>query len=394
MTAKAVKFMHSGQIGAPSVSGTAGHMIALLDALLVNGWGTGNVDSIVVASGVATVTRAAGHPFELDTVALMAGATGSFTGLNGEHEVTEYTTTTYKFLCPGVPDGTATGSITHKIAPLGWSKAFSGTNLAAYKSSDVAATGCLLRVDDTGTTTAAVRGYETMSDINTGAGPFPTVAQSATGYYLLKSDTASTATRQWMLVGDSRAFYLWVRYYNGNSAFTHFFGDLVSYRTPDAYACALSMSTVTTPGANPTTSDFAYAGFSTAATAGCVVPRGFSAIGSSQGCIRAVVPAPAWFNISNAQAYSGDASSSSGVFTYPNPSDNGLYLSKMWAGDTNPLALRGEFPGAYYSMQAIGINVFADVERVTGVVGLSGRALRTAKNARGPLFFDVTGPWR
>ena len=46
------KFFHSVMTGAPVLSGTAGSLITLLDALLVNGYGTTNVTSIVVAGGI------------------------------------------------------------------------------------------------------------------------------------------------------------------------------------------------------------------------------------------------------------------------------------------------------------------------------------------------------
>jgi hypothetical protein len=46
--------------------------------------------------------------------------------------------TTLTFDAPGISDQTATGTISLKLAGAGWSKAFTGTNLAAYKSNNVA----------------------------------------------------------------------------------------------------------------------------------------------------------------------------------------------------------------------------------------------------------------
>ena len=58
-----VKYFHSSQVGAPVMSqgGAAGLLIALLDACLVDGFGLKTVDSIVVASGVATANVSTGH---------------------------------------------------------------------------------------------------------------------------------------------------------------------------------------------------------------------------------------------------------------------------------------------------------------------------------------------
>lgn len=65
-------------------------------------------------------------------------------------------------------------------AAVGWTKAFSGTNMAAYKQS-AGSNQLYLRVDDTNATDARVVGYETMSDVNTGTGPFPTATQQSGG---------------------------------------------------------------------------------------------------------------------------------------------------------------------------------------------------------------------
>src|SRR5574338_427743 len=141
-----VKYFHGQMTGAPVLSGTAGSRIAVLDACLING-------------------------FEVNQVVLVAGATGGAAALNGEWCVTAVSSTWIQFACPGIGDQTATGTITVKAAPSGsWSKVFSGTNKAAYKSTDPAATGCLLRVDDTSAQYAVVRGYETMTDVDTGSG--------------------------------------------------------------------------------------------------------------------------------------------------------------------------------------------------------------------------------
>lgn len=375
-----VKFLHSGMTGAPTLSGTAGHMIAVLDACLVNGFGLATVDSVVVSSGVATVTRAAGHPFEIDAVAEISGATPS--GLNGQKKVLSVTSTTYTFDATGVSDGTATGTISHKLAALGWSKEFSGTNLAAYKSVNVAATACRLRVDDTGTQSSRVVGYETMTDVNTGAGPFPTAAQVSGGAYWWKSDAASSATRSWVLVGDDRAFILWVGWSTNSAAYsmTTFFGDFVSKKSPDAFGCMLSGAS-TTPSASLQGSDLQ---FSNNSATGVWIPRAYFAIGGAVAATK-----NAYFNPSQGpNATSGNASG----ITFPNPTDNGIYLVPMYVVESS--SLRGVIPGIHYCpMSGVG-GVFSQRERVTGITGLSGRALRALNNSAGPAFIDVTGPWR
>ena len=49
--------------GVPQLSGTAGALITVLDACLVNGYGSVTLDSITVTSNVATCTKSTGHGF-------------------------------------------------------------------------------------------------------------------------------------------------------------------------------------------------------------------------------------------------------------------------------------------------------------------------------------------
>ena len=145
MASTSVKFFHSAMPGAPVLSGTAGSLISVLD-LLVTGMGLKLADSLVVVNGVATLTFSSGHSFEAHAVALVAGATPA--ALNGGRRILAATPNTATFAAPGVPDGAATGSITAKLAGAGWEKAFTGTNLAAYRSTDLSSTRMFLRVDD------------------------------------------------------------------------------------------------------------------------------------------------------------------------------------------------------------------------------------------------------
>lgn len=381
-----IKFFHSEMTGAPTLNGVAGTLIAVLDACLVNGFGSGTVDSVVIASGIATVTRSTGHPFEVGSIATIAGATVTGGSINGEHRVLSVTVTTYTFDATGISNQTATGTITHKLSPAGFTKDYSGTNLAAYKSGNVSATAALLRVDDTGTTVGRVVGYESMSDVNTGSGPFPTAAQVSGGAYIGKSATADSTTRKWALAADDRAFYLFVQHSGTAGYSSYFFGDFLSAKSPDAYGAALSAwgsnITATAPGAS-STNEVHYCDPST--DHNFWAPRGASGLGSSQRLRRSsVVP------YGNAGQFSGSTG-----FAYPNPADNGLWIFPMFITENAAsVSYRGQQPGVYYAAQAIGISTFATKDSVTGVVGLSGRTLKAILSGAGPTFVDITGPWR
>jgi hypothetical protein len=127
------KFFTSAASGAPVLTGQAGSLLGLLDACLVTGYGLLTATSVVVAGGVATATFATPHSALADMVILVAGATPS--GLNGEQRVIAHSGNTLTFPT-AVADGTATGVITVRVAPLGWTNPFTGTNKTAYKMVD------------------------------------------------------------------------------------------------------------------------------------------------------------------------------------------------------------------------------------------------------------------
>lgn len=100
-------------------------------------------------------------------------------------------------------------------AAAGWTKPHAGTNKAAFRNDSAAGTGMYLRVLDDASGTggardAIVRAYSSMSDVDTGTHPAPTVAQTAVGLYMKKSVTADSTARPWILVADEKTCYLWV----------------------------------------------------------------------------------------------------------------------------------------------------------------------------------------
>lgn len=118
---------------------------------------------------------------------------------------------------------------------MGWTIEFSGTGKSVYRNNTTSGTGLYWRVQDDGAVAlpgrvAAIQGYETASDVDTGAGPFPTAVQAANGMGIYKSSSADAVARPWLLIGDSRTVYL-VTWYNsadftGITALLHAWGDV------------------------------------------------------------------------------------------------------------------------------------------------------------------------
>ena len=386
--------------GAPTLNGTVGSLIGVLDACLVNGFGLVTLDSLVISGGIATATRAAGHSAEVGAVIAIAGATVTGGTVNGNQKVLSANATQFTFDATGISNQTATGTITAKLAAAGWTKLFSGTNLAAYKSADVATTGCVLRVDDTNTTVALVKAFETMSDINTGTGQFPTSGQIGTGLQWSKSSTANATANPWMLVADGRFFYFARAYRGGNNATQindyelTVFGDFLPTKSSgDAYGCVISGPMSGQTGANVTdTSNYWYGQSGTAS--GLYCPRSYTALGSSLSMGKSY-PTP------NSQATPGCSGANSNGIPFPNPTDGGLYVVPHYLfeapnGNSNNV-LRGTSPGFYCTPQNIPNSMFAPRDTVTGVTGLVGKTLKALtcqSTTQGLVLFDITGPWR
>jgi len=365
-----VRYYESTMSGAPSLSGTAGALISVLDACLVDGFGSVTVDSLVVASNVVTATVSAGHQFAMvgntGPVIRIAGASPS--GLNGDWRVTVTSSTVFTFATSGIGDQTATGTITAKRAPAGFSKAFSGTNKAAYRSDDITGTRLFCRIDDGYTTYSRIRGYEAMSeDVDTGTGLFPTDEQISGGGYVYK---ATGTNQHWALYTDGRMIYFFCD--TSNNAYWaggFVFGDIDSYVASDAFGCLL-ISTSTATG-----SVFTY---TLSNTGNAYLARSYTQLGNS---------------ITTAK-YSHGKSSSLGNAgqTYPSPADNRIHLwpVECWDSTTNA---RGMMPGLWNPIHT-GNTPHGFI--VDDIPNLPGRTLKL--QTTGSLVYgcaiDLTGPWR
>lgn len=381
MTDTTVKVFQSTDSGAPSLSGTAGALITLLDACLTNGYGSVTFDSVVIAGNVATCTKSTGHGFTaigtVGPVIRMAGVSVP-SALNADWRTTVVSSTVVTFATSGITDQTATGTITAKRAPLGFSKAFSGTNKAVYRADEVASTRHYLRVSDKGTGAAnyaRVRGYETMSDVDTGTGPFPTDTQVSGGGYWPKSSTADATARIWRLIGNNEGFALLVNY-NGiaNYFVPVYFGDYASEKAVDAYRAILycgSSSNITAMSALVNIDSYTTS-FS---------PRSYTQLGTSVGIANQASRQSNYF------AYAG--------MDYPSPVGNQFYAApvELWESAT---IFRGILSGIWCPLNIQ--TGLTDGMVVTDIPELSGHTLWitrcTTAGGDAAVAIDVTGPWR
>ena len=379
----------SAMTGASVLSGSAGALRAVLKACLVDGFGAGAVASLTVNAGIATANYAGSHPFRVGSVGQFAGSTPA--ALNGQKPILSTTASSVTFAAPGVPDGAATGTITSKLAAAGWQELFAGTlaNVLCVKPTVPEASGCVLRVADTGTTNARVRAHESMTDASTGPGTTPLEAQVSGGLYWPKSSAANATARAWYLVADERAFFLAVDP-AGTGRFTVLFaGDIGSFKSGDAYGYLVTGNEA--DQANVSTVPNGCVGYShRSARVGAYLVRSHTAIGQAIAAQRI----GAHHNGSTADAYAGTAGYSWG--TYPNGPNNGLLTGPL---ELVAQGIRGTLPGLLHPVQDLG-TAFANGGNVDGTDDMAGRrllAIRTAPPAgavtAGTVFLDTTGPW-
>lgn len=364
-------FYPSWVTGAPTLTATAGSMRTLLKTCLQDGWGAAPVASLSVAAGTATVKWSTAHPYVAGMTCQLSGA--SVAALNGPRKVLSVVDAfTVTLAAAGIPDGAVSGTITSRIPGAGWSEVFYDNNVAGYKSADPLSTGCFLRVDDTGTNSARVVGYETMTGASAGTGAFPTSAQQSGGLFWPKAHNA-TGSRTWALVADGRAFYLVVQPTTGATEGSIVgFGDLLTGRT-EPWACFIGGHAAQTFGGG----------------AGCL-----SAVGSSPSATLAL-PKPGAGVGTGVLAYlmsmfrtSGVSGSATGsqLPTWPNPAGGETVLNtpQVVASD----GLRGRLPGLKHTPAAIQWATQFDTTQWPGYL-----VARTLVGTAGAALIDL-GDWR
>jgi hypothetical protein len=216
----------------------------------------------------------------------------------------------------------------------GWSKAFTGTNQAAYRM-PAGSNLHYLAVDDTTTTYATLRGYEAMTAVATGTGQFPTTAQLATSN-VTKSSAADTTARSWVLVTNGTMVYLHITttvVSDGSTANMVAFGQIVSNKVGDAYGTMLICNNSSVYTANVMYA--AIASVSGAPSIGHYLARSYTQVGGSMQCAKGVDPF---------LCAGGTTIGASGM-TYPMPVDGGLYMSPVRVAES--LLFRGVMPGLW-----------------------------------------------
>lgn len=386
-----VKFFHSGMQGATQLSGstlsTPGTLISILDACLVNGFNTQTATTVTVTSGIATMTFAAGHGFELQSVILVAGA--GTAAINGEKRVLSIAGNTLTFAAPGVPDGTISGTITARYAPAGWEKAYSNsTTGGAYRSLDLTGSRCFYQFSDPGSThTASYTGFVSMTAWNTGSGSF------SPGNFFKSASISGPFSVGWIMVADAKSVYMLVHTAAGpssnNSGNLICFGEMSPLSGADAYFAVAS--TINSPAQG------------SAGNYGGNLEWNGGAVGGNFVAARSYTGASGAVSLlHNMESFYNGTAGVSGSFTtgaaaFPNGPDTALILTRKAIFESTHL--RGFARGLYMTPQNC-VNQYSQMQIIDGQGALTNRklmALRCGTNNNtapaGVVFFDITGPW-
>ena len=418
-----VKYFNSGMTGAPQISNNWGDLVTMLDACLVNGFALKAIDTLTCVDGVATATISAGHAYRPEQVVEIAGADQP--EYNGEVRVIAATATSFTYAVIGTPVSPATSatSLSAKVAPLGWEKAFAGTNKAAYRSQNPASPQNLLLIDDSlktpGYTTtwakwANVGIVEDLADIDTIVGaqaPFdpnnPTqnwkqVQANQWGWYKWyhartsgydNSGDSGGGNRNWVLIGDDRLFYLFVTnaagygWYGRNG---YCFGDITSFKPADNYATVLAAEDIYWSNSSSGYSSYPgqYNGYGLTQSlefTAKVLLRNHTQLGN-----------PVRFGLTSLNTNNGQQVCGRGPMPFPNGPDYSLWLLPTYVRQEDG-HMRGLMPGMLWMPQD---RPYSDQTIVDNVVGQTGRKfllVRTqysSESEGAQIAFDITGPWR
>lgn len=420
----------STDTNAPVLFGLSGSLISLLDAILVNGYGSAFATGIITNDGTApsdgdTVTVGSiTYTFRTSLTAQPAytvaiGSGGGWTvnlqaAINANGAVgTTFTAGTLanpdvwcssnvspmpinarkggaagnsialSRASAGTPHFSVSGATltggggSDTKASVGWTKPFGTFPQAVYRQP--AGSRFYLQVDDSGPGTGASReargfGFESMTAYNVGTGQFPTVALSASGSVIRKSSTLDNTARAWIAFVDDRTLYLFtasgdtVAHYHGFS-----FGDFYSFIAGDAYKC-LIMGGSAEGSSTITASFFGQLSFALSATMlGHWLPRNYSGFGGSTNFLKI-----GDFSLTNTNSYMV------GTVGFPN-TDGGVYFAPMRIIDgSSPgatvggsLYMRGRIRGLFQICHPL--TAFLDGDVINGTGAYAGRTFQVVK---------------
>lgn len=322
--------------GAPVLTGQAGSLIALLDAVLVNGYNSGSVSSITRSGSTVTVSHTA-HGFSTlyDPVVQISGA--DQTAYNGKHKITVVDANTYTYTIASTPATPATGTITAKQAACGWTASYSGTNRKAWISPAINRYVEIL--ENSAATTCSIFAYSTMSASASGSDQLGGITISPKSV-----DSASTATH-WIVHSVDNLIYLLISGTNASTTslssaafYPHVFGEFSSTVSNDTFNFILSV------GGN---------GFAVnsnlSSNSNCLLLRGIDQLTVNPGCSFKIDSALLGTGIGGTPCYRVPGT----CYAYPDFETGSIVTINGELWQTNVKTKRGTLQGVHFSPQGL-----------------------------------------
>ncbi|MGH8039174.1 MAG: hypothetical protein ACREPD_15650 [Stenotrophomonas sp.] len=296
-------------------------------------------------------------------------------------------------------DGYGTGA--NQKLGMGWTRAFTGSNVRVFRNNSIVATGFFLRLDDTAQRSALLRGFATMSDIDTGTDPTPATSLKPTGSRWDKSSLATSEGRAWVAVGNERFFYLFIdtsgqfAQNGGGAMHPHYAGDITSLKPGDRHHYVVSYKGSDTEMSSSIgyslkgQSSWSISNTSDTGTA-CFIGRNTAAV---PGAVRCAVSADGMYNagsFGNATIYP----------PYPYAANNGLLYAPIVVFEGSYLP-RGFLPGLYAPIHR---RPFPEMTVVSDIGGLPAGTQLLAKgyivdttgysdSYHGQVLIDIANAW-
>lgn len=267
-------------------------------------------------------------------------------------------------------------------AAAGWSNAFTTAgNVAVYRPGVASTARMYYRINDNGAfggggTEAAIVGYETMSDLNTGTNAFPTAAQRANGRQLGKTDAADTTSRDWFVAADAKTCIYGVYLPSILVWQVHYFGEIATFTPGDAYHAIVVAgelgSTPTGSATSPISFDFIT---KTNVTNGDWTANGVKYLARSHDQLGTAVASQLTPDSSICLNYAGRGATPGyqpgwGYLGKLNPADGAVYLCSFMIGYPGGV-VRGKLRGMWVAMHDT--RFWANNESFNGTGTLVGR---------------------
>lgn len=275
------------------------------------------------------------------------------------------------------------------VTTCGWTKPYSGTNSAVYKQ-PAASNGFYLRVDDSDPQYAHIRGYENMTDVDTGTNPFPTQTQfglpgaSPLGLWVTKSNAASSAQRPVVMLSNQKMFYMFHSTSQTNwdpvgGQFENWmFGDIITDKPgPDAFQTIIvgGMSQ-----GSPLAGSLLTSAITVNGTSGHYLARSHSQLGSS-------IQSGKYSDYARA---AGSGYIGGGGTLYPSQVTGNLNLSPVWVIDAPAVDTRGTLPGLWNPLH---LKPLTHGDQQAGSGSLAGKTFLFVNIYQGQAALEISNTW-